>query len=74
MTCKESSIDFCSDCIITQAQNEVHHSYDHVFYGYRFSTEYHSQSDGDSDGDDAENDPNDDFSMSENIDYNSDAK
>lgn len=57
ITCKEWSIDFCSDCLIAQAQNDIHHSLDHTIYGYRISSDYRYQSDADSDnGDDAEAD------------------
>lgn len=38
-------------------QNEVHHSVDHIIYGYRVSSGYRSQSEGDeSDSDQNEDD------------------
>lgn len=40
-------------------QNEVHHSVDHILYGYRVSSEYRSQSEGD----ESESDQNEDAEM-----------
>lgn len=70
MTCKEWSIDFCSDCLITQTQNDVHHPFDHAFYGYRVSSDYRSQSDAESD--EVGDDTLDDLNASENVDYDKD--
>lgn len=62
MTCADQSIDFCSDCFVTQTQEETHHSVDHTFVGYRVSTDI--QSDSESDEDD-QNDMQDDDNMTE---------
>lgn len=48
-TCKHSSVDFCSDCLITQLQTYAPHSLDHKFIGIRISTEFRTQSDDESD-------------------------
>lgn len=50
-TCKHSSIDFCSDCLIAQLQTDAPHSLDHKFIGVRISTEFRTQSDDESDAD-----------------------
>lgn len=68
ITCENESTDFCSDCFVTQAQEENHHSFDHVFIGYRVSSDLESQSDLESDGDGEQNertneDTNDDDSQ-----------
>lgn len=47
MTCADESIDFCSDCFVTQTQEENHHSVDHTFVGYRVSTDIQSDSESD---------------------------
>lgn len=52
LTCQDRSIDFCTDCFVTQAQEENHHSVDHTFIGYRVSTDFHTQSDMESDEND----------------------
>lgn len=49
ITCKHSSIDFCSDCLIAQLQMDAPHSLDHKFIGMRISTEFRTQTDDDSD-------------------------
>lgn len=42
-------------------QNEVHHSVDHIIYGYRVSSDYRSQSEGD----DSNSDQNEDDEMAD---------
>lgn len=44
-------------------QNEVHHSVDHIIYGYRVSSDYRSQSEGD----ESESDQNEDDEMMADI-------
>lgn len=52
ITCQNRSVDFCSDCFVTQAQEGNHHSLDHIFIGYRVSVDFQTQSDMESDDDD----------------------
>lgn len=51
ITCQDRSVDFCSDCFVTQTQETNHHPLDHIIIGYRASTDYQVQSDEDSDDD-----------------------
>lgn len=62
-TCKEWSVDFCSDCLITQAQSKSHHPLDHRFIGFRVAIDFRTQTDEESGAEDeAEDDPQfDDF-------------
>lgn len=60
-TCSQESIDFCSDCLVSQLYSDRQHPLDHKFVGIRMT---HSQmvsripsddgsgNDGDDDGDD----------------------
>lgn len=57
-TCKNDSIDFCGDCLVTQLQTDNPHPLDHRMVGYRVSTEFKTQYD--SDESDNENDNEDD--------------
>lgn len=53
MTCNEGSIDFCSDCLISQLQTDSRHSLDHKFLGLRVTADFRSLSDDESyNGDD----------------------
>lgn len=58
------SVDFCSDCLVTQVLSSDRHSLDHKFIGLRVSSEVQSQSDEDDDNDD-DGENNDDLCMSD---------
>lgn len=69
VTCKDLSIDYCSDCFVTQAMGHSHHEFDHTFIGYRVVTDFQADSDADSDG--SEDDTNkDDSQCNESDDIN----
>lgn len=55
-------MDYCSDCFVTQAQEKDHHSFEHIFLGYRVNIDYQAHSDGDCDDDEANQHTNDDIS------------
>ncbi|XP_031618641.1 ZZ-type zinc finger-containing protein 3 [Contarinia nasturtii] len=71
ITCKDQSTDYCSDCLVAQTQDDNHHSFDHIFIGYRVSSDFNGRSDvsdddGDGDGqgnEEASEDANDDTSQ-----------
>lgn len=56
-SCKDQrSVDYCSDCLVTQALSSSRHSLNHTFIGLRVSSEFRSQSDDDDENDgDTEN-------------------
>lgn len=48
-------------------QNEIHHSVDHIIFGYRISSDYRSQSEEDESESESESDQNEDDEMMADI-------
>lgn len=69
MTCDDDSIDFCSDCLISQLQNESPHPMSHTFVAFRVTTDMQTQSDDDNEDDEEYDDDADDEDI-ETIDEN----
>lgn len=67
MTCADDSIDYCSDCLVSQLQNQTPHPINHTLVGFRVMTAIQTQSDdGNDDEDDDDRDEYDDDLLDEN--------